>query len=75
MRITAFVGTTLPTVNLSCRLQHRSAGAHGGCGDYAISGHAVLDVLSICVVVSQRIRGTPRWPRWLVAAMVAMFGQ
>eukprot|EP01052_Picozoa_sp_SAG31_P004400 SAG31_NODE_182_length_21094_cov_4.426721_5_plen_181_part_00 len=62
MRTAAFVATTLPIINISCRARFSGITNGGGCGDYLFSGHGSIIVVSMCLFWSQRNDYAPRWP-------------
>ena len=80
LRVTCFVGTTLPLIDVTCRLgKDLGNPINGGCGDYLYSGHAVIQFVGLCMVWQAHLRRRPRWPLPLLllvslASLAAVFG-
>ena len=73
IRVTTFVATGLPMMNLSCRVKFDRVSNGGGCGDYLFSGHAIVIVVCMLMLLHQRAIAAPRWPLWLLVPLALLF--
>ena len=71
-RTAAFLATSLPVINLSCRARFTGVSNGGGCGDYLFSGHGSIIVVSLCLFWTQRADHAPRWPLLALAPLSAL---
>ena len=46
-RVSCFASTTLPVIDLSCRLRFNGIQNGGGCGDYLYSGHTIIHAVRL----------------------------
>jgi hypothetical protein len=54
LRVSCFSATTLPVVNLDCRLTFEGIQNGGGCGDYLFSGHAIIQATFLLMLHEQQ---------------------